>query len=139
MEDSVFTKIIKGEIPCHKVYEDDKTFAFMTINPTLPGHVLVIPKKQIDQFDDLPEEDYQAVWQTVQKVAKRVKEVFGTKRAIVSVMGFEVPHAHVHVLPADEGMPFLKNAYEHALRDHTGKTPEPNHPELAEIAKKLAF
>lgn len=139
MEDSVFTKILKGEIPCHKVYEDEKTFAFLTINPTLPGHVLVIPKTQVDQFDDLDDEDYQAVFNTVKKVAKRVKEVFGAKRAIISVMGFEVPHAHVHVLPADEGMPFLKNAYEHAVRDHQGNTPEPNNEELAEIAKKLAF
>lgn len=139
MEDSVFTKIIKGEIPCHKVYEDEKTFAFLTINPVLPGHVLVVPKNQVDQFDELPDEDYQAVFNTVKKVAARVKEVFGTKRAVVMVMGFEVPHAHVHVVPCDKGIDFIKNSFEHAQLDAAGQTPEPNHAEMTEIAQKLAF
>lgn len=74
MGDSIFTKIIKGEIPCHKVYEDDKTLAFLDIHPVTPGHTLVIPKIQIDEFQDLPTEDYRALMDTVQKVAKRQKK-----------------------------------------------------------------
>ena len=64
MEDSIFTKIIKGEVPSHKVYEDEKTLAFMTISPVREGHTLVIPKVQVDQFIDVPDEDYEAVWRT---------------------------------------------------------------------------
>ena len=100
-EDSVFTKIIKGEIPSFKLYEDDKTIAFLTINPSQPGHTIVVPKVQIDHLDDLVTEDYQAVWKTVHKVSKRLKEVFKRKRIGIQVVGLEVPHAHVHVLPFD--------------------------------------
>lgn len=135
MEDSIFTKIIKGDIPCYKVYEDAKTFAFLDIKPLMPGHVLVVPKLQVDQFDDLPAEDYQAVFATVQKVAKRVKEVFGAKRAITWVLGFDVPHAHVHVIPANAGRDFMQ-----AIADHISDKPFPYQPtneELAEIAQKL--
>jgi histidine triad (HIT) family protein len=139
MEDSVFTKIIKGEIPCHKVYEDDKTFAFLTINPLTAGHVLVIPKKQVDNFEELSDEDYIAVFNTVKHVAKRVKEVYGTTKAIVAITGFEVPHAHVHVLPSNDAFEYVETAYQHLKRDRADETPEPNHAELAAIAQKLAF
>jgi len=135
MQDSVFTKIIKGEIPCEKVYEDAKTFAFLDIHPLLPGHVLVVPKVQVDQFDDLPEEDYQATFATVRKIAKRLKAVMGTKRAIVHVLGFDVPHAHIHVLPANTGREFFQ-----ASADHISDEPFPYQPtseELTELAAKL--
>ena len=139
MQESVFTKIIKGDLPCHKVYEDEKTLAFMTINPVFPGHVLVIPKLQIDHFDDLPEEDYQALFNTVKKIGKRIKQVFKCKRAIVSVMGFDVPHAHIHVMPCDSVREYVKRTSEQLEEIKNNTTPEPNHQELAEVAKRLAF
>ena len=75
MVDSVFTKIIKGEIPCHKVYEDEKTIAFLPLRIVAKGHVLVVPKKQVDHFDELPLDDYQALMASVHKVANRLKAV----------------------------------------------------------------
>ncbi len=99
MSDSIFTKIIKGEIPCQKVYEDDKTIAIMDIHPEAPGHVLVVPKIQIDHFDDLPDDYYQAVWATVRKIAKAQKKSFKPARVGLKVVGLDVPHVHIHVLP----------------------------------------
>lgn len=130
MEESVFTKIIKGEIPCHKVYEDDKTIAFLDIHPIQPGHVLVVPKKQVDEFQDLPDEDYTALWATVKKVAQRLKAVTGRKRVGIHVLGLEVPHAHVHVFPFDTVEQY---------RTVADMAAEPDHAALAEMAKKLAF
>lgn len=135
MQDSIFTKIIQGEIPCYKVYEDAKTFAFLDIQPLMPGHVLVVPKLQVDQFDDLPDENYQALFRTVQKIAKRVKTVLGTNRAIIQVLGFDVPHAHIHVMPANSGTQFFE-----AAARHLSTEPFPYQPtaeELAGIAQKL--
>lgn len=130
MEDSIFTKIIKGDIPCHKVYEDDKTIAFLDIHPIQPGHILVIPKLQVDEFQNLPEDDYLAVWATVKKVAKRQKEVLGRKRVGIHVIGLDVPHAHIHVFPFDTLEQY---------RTIADMNSDVNHDELAELAKKLAF
>lgn len=137
MEPSIFTKIIWGEIPANRVYEDDKTLAFMTIDPFQPGHVLVVPKVQVDHIDDLPEEDYRAVFKTVQKVAKRIKEVLGVKRAVLLVQGFEVPHAHVHVIPANVADDFNQPIAQRA--DPEFKAPEPDFPALQAMADRLAF
>jgi histidine triad (HIT) family protein len=128
MQDSIFTKIIKGEIPCYKVYEDDKTFAFLDIHPTQPGHTLVVPKIQVDHFDELEDDYYDALWRTVKKVATAQKSTFGRARIGISVVGTDVPHAHVHVFPFD------KSAEYHAVPDQTA---EPDHEALAEVAKKL--
>ena len=99
MSDSIFTKIIKGEIPSYKIYEDDNTFAFLDIQPIKPGHVLVVPKKQVDIWD-LSEEDYHALMATVRKVARRIQEVLSPKRVGIQVVGIDVnDHAHVHVFP----------------------------------------
>lgn len=98
---SVFTKIIQGEIPCYKIYEDDKTLAFLDINPEAVGHTLVVPKVEIEKVYDLPEEDYQAVMATVKKLAQHYEKVLG-KRITLKVVGIDVPHAHVHILPLDE-------------------------------------
>ena len=98
---SIFTKIINGQIPCHKVYEDELTFAFLDIRPVRPGHVLVIPKQQIDHFEDMPDDIYQAVWQTVKLVARHQREILGCQRVGVVIVGTEVPHAHVHLIPFD--------------------------------------
>ena len=94
MEESVFTKIIRGDIPSYKVYEDELTYAFLDINPLSDGHVLVAPKKQVDKFYDLDDETYQALFATVKKVAQRIEQVLGVRAGIV-VEGLEVPHAHV--------------------------------------------
>jgi histidine triad (HIT) family protein len=130
MGDSIFTKIIKGEIPCHKIFEDEFSCAFLAIHPTTPGHTLVIPKKQVDEFQDLPDEDYLAVMKTVKKVAMRQKNRLGAKRVGLEVIGVDVPHAHVHVFP-------FSNISEY--RRIVDMAAEPNHKELAEMAKKLAF
>lgn len=127
MAESIFTKIIKGEIPCYKIYEDDKTFAFLTIEPSQPGQVLVIPKKQIDQLWDLDEEDYVAVMTTAKKVAKKMRESLGVKRVGVRVIGEEVPHAHIHLIPFN------------TVEDYYQKSYSASQAELAEMAKKLAF
>ena len=98
---SVFTKIINGEIPCYKIYEDDKTLAFLDINPESKGHTLVVPKTEVDKIYDLPDEDYQALMKTVKKLSKNMEEKLG-QRTLWKVIGTDVPHAHVHLLPYDE-------------------------------------
>ena len=97
---SIFSKIIAGEIPCYKIYEDEKTFAFSDIHPETPGHTLVVPKNEVDKIYDLPMEDYLAVMKTVKMLAKRMEEVFG-KRTLLKVIGTDVPHAHVHLVSFD--------------------------------------
>lgn len=107
---SVFTKIINGEIPCYKVYEDEKTLAFLDIAPEAEGHTLVIPKVEVDKVYDLSDEDYMAVMQTVKKMAKHMEAVLG-ERMQIKIVGIDVPHAHVHILPVNEnwaGERFMK-------------------------------
>lgn len=98
---SIFTKIIQGEIPCYKIYEDDKTFAFLDIHPESKGHVLVIPKNEVDKIYNLPDEDYQALMATVKKLSQHMEKVLGA-RILWKVVGTDVPHAHVHLMPLDE-------------------------------------
>jgi histidine triad (HIT) family protein len=129
MSNSIFTSIIRGEIPCHKIYEDDLTFAFLDIHPKQPGHTLVITKVQIDKFTDLPDEDYTALWLTVKNVSKQLLNVLKTDRVKVSIVGTDVPHVHVHLIPFNEHDKVVVQD-EHA---------EPDHVALAEMAKKLAF
>jgi histidine triad (HIT) family protein len=130
MEDSIFTKIINGNIPSHKIYEDDASFAFLDIHPKQPGHILVVPKKQVEFIWDLDEQDYQAVMQTVQKVALRIRTVLHRPYVGMLVVGIDVPHAHVHVYP------FSTTEQSQFIPDQSA---EPDHAALAEIAKKLAF
>jgi len=130
MQDSIFTKIIKGEIPCHKVYEDDKTLAFLDIHPVQPGHALVIPKVQVEFVWDLSNEDYRAVMASAKNVALRLREVLGTKYVGERIEGLGVPHAHVQLIP------FNTLAEWNAPQDMDA---EPDHAALAELAKKLAF
>ena len=98
---SIFTKIIQGEIPCYKIYEDDKTFAFLDIAPETEGHTLVVPKLEVDKVYDLPDADYRAVWVTVKKLARHYEQILG-ERIMIKVVGIDVPHAHVHLLPVNE-------------------------------------
>jgi histidine triad (HIT) family protein len=128
MQDSIFTRIIKGEIPCHKVYEDEETIAFLDIHPIQPGHVLVVPKVQVDEFQDLPTRSYTAVWQTVQRVAQKQKQVLGRKRVGIHVVGLDVPHAHVHVFPFD-----TVDQY----RTIADMDIDPDHTALADMSGKL--
>ena len=120
---SIFTKIINGEIPCYKIYEDDKTLAFLDINPETKGHTLVVPKNEVDKIYELPEEDYEALMNTVKKLSQNMEKVLG-KRTLWKVIGTDVPHAHVHLLPYDE-------TWEH------GRTLELTPEEFEEIRVKL--
>lgn len=98
---SVFAKIVAGEIPCYKVYEDDKVLAFLDIHPETRGHTLVIPKVEIDRIYDLPEEDYNALMAAAKKIARHMEDVTG-QRIVWKVVGTDVPHAHIHLEPLDE-------------------------------------
>ena len=122
---SVFDKIVKGEIPCYKIYEDEKTLAFLDIEPVAAGHALVIPKVEVDKLYELEAEDYEAVMRTVKRVARRMDEVL-EKRIFMKVIGTDVPHAHVHLIPQSEN-------YVH------GKRLELSEEEMKEMQEKLAF
>ena len=99
---TLFTKIIEGEIPSHAVYEDEHTFAFLDINPRQEGHTLVVPKTEVDYLFDLSDEDYAALWRSVRHVAAGLKEATGCARVVLIVVGYEIPHAHVHLIPTNE-------------------------------------
>ena len=98
-EQSIFTRIINGEIPCHKIYEDDQVIAILTNHPIIDGHTLVIPKKQVDQIWDLEQDDYNYLWGVSQKVALRLRTVLNVERVGVVIKGNEVPHIHIHLIP----------------------------------------
>ncbi|HMQ96423.1 MAG TPA: HIT family protein [Candidatus Saccharibacteria bacterium] len=103
MEDSIFTKIINGEVPCHKIYEDERTIAFLTIQPFAPAHTLVVPKKQVDQIWDLDDDEYQNLMQVARKIGLHLRTVSGKDRVGMVVKGFDVPHVHVHLVPIHRG------------------------------------
>ena len=96
---SIFSKIVDGDIPAFKVAEDENHLAFLDIFPLAKGHVLVIPKKETDYIFDINSDDYLALWQFSQKVAKAMDKVIPCKRIGVAVIGLEVPHAHIHLVP----------------------------------------
>ncbi|NER16989.1 HIT family protein [Spongiivirga citrea] len=98
---SIFTKIINGEIPCHKVAETDDFLAFLDINPNAWGHTLCIPKKEVDRLFDLDEDTYNGLMSFSRKVALAIEKVVSCNRVGVAVVGLEVPHAHVHLIPID--------------------------------------
>lgn len=98
---SIFTRIIHGEIPCHKVAEDDRFLAFLDINPLREGHTLVVPKQEVDRFFDLPADILAGIMPFAQEVAARIKRAVPCDRVGVAVIGLEVPHAHVHLIPID--------------------------------------
>ncbi len=98
---SVFTKIIEGTIPSYKIAEDDNCYAFLDINPLKAGHTLVVPKNETDYLFDLNNECYQQLFAFAKKVAIALKSNVSCKRIAVVVLGFEVPHAHIHLIPID--------------------------------------
>ena len=107
---SIFTKIANGEIPSYKVAESAGYFAFLDINPLVPGHTLVIPKHEVDYIFDLDSEEYKGLWEFAQKVAKAIDMAIPCKRVGVAVLGMEVPHAHIHLIPlqSEADMDFRK-------------------------------
>ncbi|HCP40480.1 MAG TPA: HIT family protein [Cryomorphaceae bacterium] len=96
---SIFTKIINGEIPCYKVAEDDKNIAFLDISPIKRGHILCVPKLEFDELYELPAEDYHSLMSFSQRVAQSLKRIVPCKRIGCLVLGMEVPHAHLHLVP----------------------------------------
>ncbi len=97
--DSLFTKIIKGEIPCYKIAENENYLAFLDIFPLTKGHTLVIPKKEVDYIFDLDDQSLSGLHLFSKKVAKAIEKVVACKRIGVTVIGLEVPHAHIHLIP----------------------------------------
>ena len=127
-KDSVFTKIIKGEIPSHKIYEDDKTLAFMDIHPIVDGHTLIVPKNQIEFVWDLPDEDYRAVMETTKIVANKLREVLPFSYVSERIVGTDVPHAHIQLIPFNDSRELTKQQDMDAVPDHDA---------LANMAAKL--
>ena len=106
--DSIFTRIIKGEIPCHRVFENERVIAFLDINPLSAGHTLVIPKRQCERLEDLPAEDAAEVARILGQIAKRILAVTGARDYNVlqnngPTSGQEVPHVHFHIIPRKPG------------------------------------
>ncbi|MGA1203830.1 MAG: HIT family protein [Planctomycetota bacterium] len=99
---SIFTRIIAGEIPCHRVWEDADHLAFLDIRPVRPGHVLVIPKREVSYLFDLEPAAQSALWESVRLVEAKLRAATGCARVVVSVVGWEVPHVHVHLVPTDD-------------------------------------
>ncbi|KAA6313292.1 HIT family protein [termite gut metagenome] len=96
---TIFSRIIAGEIPCYKIGEDDTCFAFLDINPLVKGHVLVVPKQETDYIYELNDRDLAALHIFAKRVAQAIERVIPCKRIGVSVIGLEVPHAHIHLIP----------------------------------------
>lgn len=107
---TIFTRIANGEIPSYKVAEDEHYYAFLDINPMAKGHTLVIPKMEVDYIFDLPAETYAGLWNFANKVAKAIDIAVPCKRVGVAVLGMEVPHAHIHLVPlqSEQDMDFRK-------------------------------
>lgn len=125
---SIFSRIVAGEIPCYKVAEDEKYFAFLDISPVAKGHTLVIPKQEVDYIFDLDDEEYAGLTAFAKKVATAMRKVMPCKRIGVAVLGLEVPHTHIHLVPItrESDMNFFKE-----------KLSLPA-DEMAEIARKIA-
>jgi len=104
---SIFTRIINGEIPCYKIAEDEHFFAFLDIFPVATGHTLVIPKKEIDYIFDIEDDMLTALHLFAKRVAKAIEKVVPCQRIGMTVVGLEVPHAHVHLVPLVEGLMFI--------------------------------
>ncbi|MBK7410312.1 MAG: HIT family protein [Saprospirales bacterium] len=125
---TIFTRIIQGEIPCHKVAESDQFLAFLDIRPLVMGHTLVIPKKEIDYFFDMEDPHLSDLMVFSKKVAAAIRQTVPCKRIGVSVVGLEVPHAHVHLIPLQsiQDMSFQKEPI------------SVSHEELAALAAKIS-
>ncbi|MBP6335600.1 MAG: HIT family protein [Bacteroidia bacterium] len=96
---SIFTRIVSGEIPCYKIAENDDFFSFLDISPLAKGHTLVIPKKEVDYIFDMSDESHKQLWHFAKRVAAAIKKTVPCKRIGIAVIGLEVPHAHIHLIP----------------------------------------
>src|SRR6266496_2311725 len=96
---SIFTKIISGEIPCYKIAEDENYFSFLDINPLAKGHTLVTPKKEIDYIFDMDDNLHAGLWNFAKKISHAIEKAVPCKRIGIAVIGLEVPHAHIHLIP----------------------------------------
>lgn len=124
---SIFTKIIRGEIPSYKIAENDDFYAFLDVNPNTKGHTLVVPKKEVNKIFDLDEETYLGLMQYSYKIAKAIEKAVPCERVGMTVIGLEVPHVHVHLIPL------------HTMADATfGKKEKLNTEEFQEIAIEIA-
>lgn len=99
---SIFTKIIRGEIPSFRIYENEFVYAMLDIRPVQPGHTLVIPKVEVDYFIDVPEPYYSAVFQAAKIIAPALQKATNTKRVVTTAIGLEVPHFHYHLIPVNK-------------------------------------
>ena len=125
---TIFSRIIAGEIPCYKVAENDKFFAFLDINPVNWGHTLVVPKKETDYIFDISDEDLAEMIVFAKKVAKALKSVMPCRKIGVTVLGLEVPHAHIHLVPLQQ----------EGNMDFHHKISDPDPARMQEIADKTA-
>lgn len=123
---SIFTKIIKGEIPSYKIAENKDFYAFLDINPNAKGHTLVVPKKEVDKLFDLDSETYLGLMQFSRKIAIAIEKSITCKRVGMTVIGLEVPHTHVHLIPLNE----MKDA---TFSSKVKLTPD----EFKEVAKRI--
>lgn len=128
-EPSIFTRIINGEIPCHKIYEDDKVFAFLDIHPVNEGHTLVVSKNQVDHIWDLSYGEYSHIWEASKKIANHIRKVIACPRVGIVVEGFGVPHCHIHLIPIYQGNDLKK--------PQEDKDAPVDHAVLAAMAVKL--
>jgi len=127
--DCIFCKIVSGQIPAHKIYEDAEATAFLDIRPVNPGHLLVVPKNHVDEFQDMGGELYEHVMQVVHKLSRRIKTELNPARVGLMVWGFEVAHAHVHVVP-------LKQADDFGMRRPSSEPAAER--ELTDMATRLS-
>jgi histidine triad (HIT) family protein len=127
MPSSIFTKIINGEIPAYKILEDENYLAFLDVSPLVPGHTLVIPKKEVDYIFDLEDQDLAGLHLFSKKVAKAVRKAIPCRRIGIAVIGLEVPHTHIHLIPLN------------VMNDINFTQPKLNLPkeQMEEIQKKI--
>ena len=122
---SVFSQIVAGVIPCYKVYEDERVLGFLDIHPETKGHVLMIPKVEVDKIYDLEEADFEALMRAVKKMSVHMEKVLGV-RILWKVIGTDVSHAHVHLMPLDENWEY-------------GRTLDLTEEEMEEVRRKLSL